>query len=166
MPLTLCNPDTFSHLCRPSVHKVPVSRLHLLWQIGAHCRSRHDPLYATFLLLGVIGTFKPYPTLSDPGLFLSLISLFPEIYPCACAYHPSSTSLMLNGHMGGRSSLCNRNGASAPTRLSASPAFPPFVDWNWHRERKFLLCEHACVWHRQRFRTLGLCLGGSPCRVG
>ncbi|KAI0000470.1 GPI transamidase subunit PIG-U [Russula vinacea] len=44
-------------------------------------KFQHDPLYATFLLLGVLGTFKPYPTLSDPGLFLSLISLFPEIYP-------------------------------------------------------------------------------------
>ena len=43
---------------------------------------RYDPLYATFLLLGVLGTFKAYPTLSDPGLFLSALSLFPEVYPC------------------------------------------------------------------------------------
>ena len=45
-------------------------------------RSRHDPLYATFLLIGVLALFKPYPTLSDPGLFISLISLFPETYAC------------------------------------------------------------------------------------
>ena len=44
--------------------------------------NRYDPLYATFILLGVLGTFKAYPTLSDPGLFLSMISLFPETYPC------------------------------------------------------------------------------------
>ena len=43
---------------------------------------RHDMLYASFVLLGVLALFKPYPTLSDPGLFISLFSLFPEIYPC------------------------------------------------------------------------------------
>jgi phosphatidylinositol glycan class U len=49
---------------------------------GASSRDhRHDPLYAAFVLLGVIGMFKPYPTLADPGLFLSLIALFPETYP-------------------------------------------------------------------------------------
>lgn len=44
--------------------------------------QRHDPLYAAFLLVGVLGTFKAYPTLSDPGLFVSMIALFPETYPC------------------------------------------------------------------------------------
>ena len=39
-------------------------------------------LYAAFLLVGVVAVFKPYPTLSDPGLFISMFSLFPEIYPC------------------------------------------------------------------------------------
>lgn len=43
---------------------------------------RHDPLYATFILLGVLGSFKPYLTLADPGLFLTMISLFPETFPC------------------------------------------------------------------------------------
>lgn len=45
-------------------------------------KIRYDPLYAAFLLIGVLGIFKAYPTLSDPGLFLSMIVLFPEIYPC------------------------------------------------------------------------------------
>ena len=44
--------------------------------------TRHDMLYVIFILAGVLATFKPYPTLSDPGLFLSMISLFPETYPC------------------------------------------------------------------------------------
>ncbi|KAH9015011.1 GPI transamidase subunit PIG-U-domain-containing protein [Lactarius pseudohatsudake] len=43
-----------------------------------------DPLYASFLLLGILGTFKPYPTLSDPGLFLSFIYLFPKMCPYIC----------------------------------------------------------------------------------
>ena len=33
-------------------------------------------------MLGILGTFKPYTTLSDPGLFLSMIAIFPETYPC------------------------------------------------------------------------------------
>lgn len=65
------------------MHKVPVSLPPSLWHTCPYSCSRHDPLYATFLLLGVLGTFKPYPTLSDPGLFVSLIALFPEIYPRA-----------------------------------------------------------------------------------
>ena len=43
---------------------------------------RHDPLFAIFILQGIIATFKAYPTIADIGIFLSTISLFPEIYPC------------------------------------------------------------------------------------
>jgi phosphatidylinositol glycan class U len=34
------------------------------------------------MILGILGTFKSYTTLSDPGLFLSMIAIFPEIYQC------------------------------------------------------------------------------------
>ncbi|KAI6131496.1 PIG-U-domain-containing protein [Pisolithus croceorrhizus] len=44
-------------------------------------KFQHDALYAAFLLLGILGTFKPYLTLADPGLFLSMFAVFPEIYP-------------------------------------------------------------------------------------
>ena len=43
---------------------------------------RHDALYASFLLVGILGIFKAYLTLADPGLFLSMFVLFPEVYPC------------------------------------------------------------------------------------
>jgi len=59
-----------------------VFSLHLVIYVVPLCiKFQHDPLYASFLLLGILGTFKPYPTLSDPGLFLSFIALFPETYP-------------------------------------------------------------------------------------
>ncbi|KAI0345984.1 PIG-U-domain-containing protein [Trametopsis cervina] len=55
---------------------------HLLIYVVPICiKFQHDILYATFLLCGVLATFKPYPTLSDPGLFLSMWILFPETYP-------------------------------------------------------------------------------------
>lgn len=41
-----------------------------------------------YLLLGVLGTFKAYPSLSDPGLFLTMTALFPETFPRTS--HPHS----------------------------------------------------------------------------
>lgn len=55
---------------------------------------RYDPLYATFIMLGILGIFKPYPTLSDPGLFLSMIAIFPETYPCKFSFHFSVGNLL------------------------------------------------------------------------
>ncbi|KAL0569558.1 hypothetical protein V5O48_012410 [Marasmius crinis-equi] len=56
--------------------------VHLLMYIAPMCiKFQYDLLYASFLLFGVLGTFKAYPTLSDPGLFITMHVLFPEIYP-------------------------------------------------------------------------------------
>lgn len=70
-----------------------VFSVHLLIYIVPICiKFQYDTLYSTFLLVGVLGIFKAYPTLSDPGLFLSMISIFPEIYPYF--RHPIVTSLL------------------------------------------------------------------------
>ncbi|KAK7040095.1 hypothetical protein VNI00_009900 [Paramarasmius palmivorus] len=59
-----------------------VFSVHLLIYIAPMCiKFQYDPLYACFLLFGILGTFKAYPTLSDPGLFLTMHAIFPEIYP-------------------------------------------------------------------------------------
>jgi phosphatidylinositol glycan class U len=34
----------------------------------------------------VLGTFKAYLTLADPGLFLSMMSLFPEVHGCKFSF--------------------------------------------------------------------------------
>ncbi|KAI0689071.1 GPI transamidase subunit PIG-U [Cytidiella melzeri] len=58
-----------------------VFSFHLLIYVLPICiKFQHDTLYAIFLIAGVLATFKPYPTLSDPGLFLSMWALFPETY--------------------------------------------------------------------------------------
>ncbi|VDB95986.1 unnamed protein product [Peniophora sp. CBMAI 1063] len=58
-----------------------VFSMHLLIYVAPMClKFQHDPLYANFLLIGILAIFKPYPTLSDPGLFLSMSVLFPEVY--------------------------------------------------------------------------------------
>ncbi|KAI0087819.1 PIG-U-domain-containing protein [Irpex rosettiformis] len=70
-----------------------VFSLHLLiYVLPITIKFQHDLLYATFLMAGVSATFKPYPTLSDPGLFLSLWSLFPETY--SYLRHPIVTALI------------------------------------------------------------------------
>ncbi|KIM45341.1 hypothetical protein M413DRAFT_17367 [Hebeloma cylindrosporum] len=70
-----------------------VFSVHLLIYVVPTCiKFQHDPLYATFIMLGILGTFKPYTTLSDPGLFLSMIAIFPETYPYL--RHPIVTALL------------------------------------------------------------------------
>ncbi|EIM81126.1 PIG-U-domain-containing protein [Stereum hirsutum FP-91666 SS1] len=66
---------------------------HLLIYVFPVCaKFQHDPLFAVFVLLGILGIFKPYPTLADPGLVISLLSLFSEIYPHL--RHPIVTALL------------------------------------------------------------------------
>lgn len=79
----------------------------------AYALNRHDMLYVVFLMAGVLAAFKPYPTLSDPGLFLSMISLFPETYP-----RKSNRSLFV-----GRS-IQSEYRLASPT--CDSPFTPPF----------------------------------------
>ncbi|OAX37908.1 PIG-U-domain-containing protein [Rhizopogon vinicolor AM-OR11-026] len=70
-----------------------VFSVHLVIYILPVCiKFQHDPLYAAFLLIGVLGTFKAYLTLADPGLFLSMISLFPEVH--GYLRHPIVTTLL------------------------------------------------------------------------
>ncbi|THH27573.1 hypothetical protein EUX98_g6614 [Antrodiella citrinella] len=70
-----------------------VFSVHLLIYVLPLCiKFQHDMLYVVFLIAGVLATFKPYPTLSDPGLFLSMVSLFPETYPFL--RHPFVTFLL------------------------------------------------------------------------
>ncbi|EJD52791.1 cell division cycle protein 91 [Auricularia subglabra TFB-10046 SS5] len=59
-----------------------VFSVHLIIYVAPLClKFQHDPLFATFLLQGIIATFKSYPSLADPGLFINCIALFPEIFP-------------------------------------------------------------------------------------
>ncbi|EPQ57109.1 PIG-U-domain-containing protein [Gloeophyllum trabeum ATCC 11539] len=70
-----------------------VFSVHLLIYVAPVClKFQHDPLFASFALLGVLGMFKPYLTLADPGLFLSMYSVFPEIFPYLS--HPLPTTLL------------------------------------------------------------------------
>ncbi|KAG8915103.1 hypothetical protein FRC00_007880 [Tulasnella sp. 408] len=64
----------------------------LTYLIPVCTKFKHDPLYAAFLLQGVVATFKPYPTLADPGLFVVMFSLFPEVFPYL--RHPIVTILL------------------------------------------------------------------------
>ncbi|KIK93239.1 hypothetical protein PAXRUDRAFT_34170 [Paxillus rubicundulus Ve08.2h10] len=59
-----------------------VFSVHLVIYILPICiKFQHDALYASFLLVGILGIFKAYLSLADPGLFLSMFVLFPEVYP-------------------------------------------------------------------------------------
>ncbi|KAJ3713190.1 GPI transamidase subunit PIG-U [Lentinula raphanica] len=71
-----------------------VFNIHLLMYVAPICiKFQHDPLYALFILLGILATFKSYPTLSDHGLFIAFWAIFPEVYPYL--RHPFPTFLVL-----------------------------------------------------------------------
>ena len=70
------------HLRPTYLLQVPVSLILLENTCAILTLFRHDLLYATYILTGVAALFKPYLTLADPGLFISLITLFPETYQC------------------------------------------------------------------------------------
>ncbi|PWN92333.1 PIG-U-domain-containing protein [Acaromyces ingoldii] len=44
-------------------------------------KYRQDELFALTAFQGLISTFKSYPTMSDASLFLSLLSLSPQLFP-------------------------------------------------------------------------------------
>jgi phosphatidylinositol glycan class U len=70
-----------------------VFSVHLLIYVVPIClKFQYDPLYASFIILGILGTFKSYATLSDPGLFLSMIVIYPETYQYL--RHPIVTFLL------------------------------------------------------------------------
>jgi phosphatidylinositol glycan class U len=55
-------------------------QLHTLIYVAPVCiRLRHQPLFATLILVGVISTWKSYPTLGDLGLWAGLLGCFPEV---------------------------------------------------------------------------------------
>ncbi|GJE88253.1 PIG-U domain-containing protein [Phanerochaete sordida] len=58
-----------------------VFSIHLaIYPLPLSIKFQHDPLYALYALTGVLATFKPYPSLADAGLFVSMAALFPETY--------------------------------------------------------------------------------------
>lgn len=63
-----------------------VFSVHLVGYVAPVClKFQHDPLFATVVLQGLFATFKAYPSLADPGLFVNTIAVFPELFPCAYA---------------------------------------------------------------------------------
>lgn len=120
-------------------------------------RLRHDPLYATFLLQGIIAMFKAYSTLSDPGLFLSMFSIFPEIYPrqyLSFTLYLRDISWTLS-----RSQDAYRDNITSPTCIIASSSFPSFMARRRHGKCQFLLCVNPGFWIGQRIRCGGRYLG-------
>jgi len=163
--LILRNIVTPSNICRPIMHKVPVGALISVTHLCSFS-------YKTRPIIRHLPTpWRPWnlqaiPHSIRPRTFFEPHPSFPRNLPlCVCSSShrlcPTDTEWS-SGR--GRSSLPGRNCAFASTCLSAPPTFPPSLDWDWHRQRKFFLCEHACVRSRQRRRTLRLRLGRSPRR--
>lgn len=56
--------------------------LHLCSYVGGlSVRIRTQPLVVITVLLGIFAIFKPYPSIADAGLFLSMVPLFRHVFP-------------------------------------------------------------------------------------
>ncbi|WVQ67521.1 uncharacterized protein L199_005721 [Kwoniella botswanensis] len=67
-----------------------VFQLHHLIYVAPIClRLSDDPLFATLVLVGIIGTWKSYPTLGDMALWAGFLGCFPEV--AANLRHPLFT---------------------------------------------------------------------------
>jgi hypothetical protein len=161
--LTLRNTVTPGNICRPIMYKVPVGALIFVTHMCSFSYKtrptiRHLPT-----------TWRPrnlqaVPHSIRPRSFPEPHPTFPRNIPL-CVFLPLPLPADTKRSSGRcRSSLSDRNCASTPTCLSAPPTFPPSLDWDGHRQRKLLLCEHACVRSRQWRRTLRLRLGRPPRR--
>ncbi|KZW00205.1 PIG-U-domain-containing protein [Exidia glandulosa HHB12029] len=70
-----------------------VFSVHLIAYVAPIClKFQHDPLFATVVLQGLFATFKAYPSLADPGLFVNTIAIFPEVFPYL--RHPVVTTML------------------------------------------------------------------------
>lgn len=57
--------------------------LHLGGYVGGLCvRLRTQPLFVITTLLGLCAVFKPYPSISDTALYLSLLPCYRHVFPC------------------------------------------------------------------------------------
>ncbi|ODV90356.1 hypothetical protein CANCADRAFT_31350 [Tortispora caseinolytica NRRL Y-17796] len=58
-----------------------VFNLHVfIYSLPLTIRLRHDPLFAAVTVLGLHAMFKPYPSIGDISLYLSLLPLYSRIY--------------------------------------------------------------------------------------
>lgn len=105
--------------------------------------------------------FKAYPTLSDPGLFLSMLSLFPETFPCTYLI-PSRRRPSHFPHP--RPPSPDRDGAPALTRGTPSPSLPLSLADPGHGQRELLLRVDACIRNGEWLSIAGLYLGGTAAR--
>ncbi len=59
-------------------------QLHIAIYVLPVCLRVQDPLQAVLVLVGVISTWKSYPTLGDLGLWAGLVGCFPEVTSSEC----------------------------------------------------------------------------------
>ncbi|TFY57282.1 hypothetical protein EVG20_g8607 [Dentipellis fragilis] len=116
-----------------------VFSVHLVIYVVPLCvKFQHDPLYAAFLLFGVFAVFKPYATLPDSGIFISMLSLFPEVYPylryplvTALLHVHASALLPLFHHLWTRAGTGNANFFYASTLVLGLAGGGALIDCAW-----------------------------------
>jgi hypothetical protein len=117
--------------------------LHLSSYVGGlTIRIRRQPLFVITALLGIFAMFKPYPSVSDTALYLSMLPLYGHVYPREYRrkhlrfpntnLRRSHAVYVLRNR---RSALCSVTGSSVLLSL----------DICWIRKRQFFLCHYSSM---------------------
>lgn len=128
---------------------------------GLSIRLRRQPLFVTTTMLGIFAIFKPYPSVSDASLFLSLLPLYRHVFPRKFLFPMFSSVANIFSdeiHVFCRGSLTTCHTSWAGVLLS--------LDICWLRKCEFLLCHYFGMESRTNHNSGRHNLGGPEGRMG
>lgn len=67
---------------------------------GLSIRMRSQPLVAIAIMLGIFSIFKPYPSVSDAGLFLAVLPLYRHLFPLMRYTFVASSTVLYSTFLG------------------------------------------------------------------
>ena len=117
--------------------------LHLGGYVGGLCiRLRKQPLFVVVTMMGIFAIFKPYPTIGDTGLWLSMLPLYRHVFGCEFCLL-GLKDMMLTW---GRSDEVYFLRRLCPSLcLSSRAGVLPLVGICRFWKCQLLLCHHACL---------------------
>ena len=134
--------------------------LHLGGYVGGlSIRLRKQPLFVITTLMGIFAVFKPYPSVGDTGVYLSMLMLYRHVFPCK---HCPSPFTLIRSTTDGAILMLSSNALHIPLPLHNPLHLPPrtsllpSLDLRRFRQRQLLLRHHAGL----EFRT-----GPADCRL-
>jgi len=108
---------------------------------GLTLRIRRQPLFVITTMLGIFAIFKPYPSVADATIYLSMLALYRHIFPRELVFC-GHVATNVNGLSDAIYVLCR---CSIALRQSSRACISLPMDICWFRERQLLLRYHPSL---------------------